>query len=328
MVGRLNPNGSIDSTFGVNGVASADVKGLEINGYRCALLEDGKMVLAGMCGSSPNYNYCIARMDSTGKVDSTFGENGSAIADVYGTDYLSSMIIQKNGKIVLGGYCTKMQAGAQELGLARFNPDGSLDLSYGQNGVSVIKKAGDDVLIDMFLQPDGGIVSAGFWTDLVSKSNITITGVDSTGKLKANFGNSGYMTAEILPNRGHYTSHATMQQNGQVVVNALSTTQSDTKCYALRFKTGDNTGIAEYTTLTTLNVYPNPMTGHSSTVQTDNVHADQLKVFDVSGKLIRTIPISESTTEVNRKFLVPGIYTLLLSNGNKPVGSSKLVVAE
>ena len=69
-----------------------------------------------------------------GSLDSTFGTNGIVITPI-GTfgDYARSVIIQNNGKIVTAGYYN--DGSVDKIALARYNQDGSLDNTYGTNGI-------------------------------------------------------------------------------------------------------------------------------------------------------------------------------------------------
>lgn len=121
---RLNPDGSLDSTF--NGGTGANSSVMEV-----VIQENGKILIGGYFTA---YNgvprNCIARPNTDGSLDTTF-DPGT------GADYVQDLAIQSNGKIVIGGYFSTFN-GINRRFIARLNADGSLDDSFdigsGANG--------------------------------------------------------------------------------------------------------------------------------------------------------------------------------------------------
>jgi uncharacterized delta-60 repeat protein len=75
---------------------------------------------------SCNYDFCIARFNSDGTLDTTFGSNGIVIQPIGSRDDFGiSLAIQPDGKILLGGYC------GYNFCIARFSSNGTLDTSFG-----------------------------------------------------------------------------------------------------------------------------------------------------------------------------------------------------
>jgi uncharacterized delta-60 repeat protein len=106
---RYNVDGSVDSTFGTNGYMIFDIP-LPLNDQASAiaLQTNGKILQAGTCTISGTNQFCIVRYNSNGSIDSTFGTNGYFIYQVPGTtsNILGrSIVIQSDGKILLGGTC-------------------------------------------------------------------------------------------------------------------------------------------------------------------------------------------------------------------------------
>lgn len=133
MLARYYANGMLDKSFGVNGF-TANVYGF--NTVEAALQNDGKAVLAGFIFNGADYDLSLLRYNPDGSLDNTFGTDGlTAGIDFFGTsEYPSSVAIQNNGKIVVAGYAYNPGTGGNDMILARFNADGTLDSGFGTNG--------------------------------------------------------------------------------------------------------------------------------------------------------------------------------------------------
>jgi uncharacterized delta-60 repeat protein len=75
-------------------------------GKSLAIQSDGKILLGGSCNNGSNIDFCIARFNSNGTLDTTFGTRGKVIQPIGSYhDYGHSLAIQPDGKILLGGSC-------------------------------------------------------------------------------------------------------------------------------------------------------------------------------------------------------------------------------
>ena len=120
-VRRLNANGSPDATFGTAGSVSTDFSGRGDIANAVAIQPDGKIVVAGKSSIAVNSNAAVARYTSSGALDTAFGNGfGILTVDFFGsTDIAESVVLQTDGKIVLGGLARNFVDG---YGLARVNP--------------------------------------------------------------------------------------------------------------------------------------------------------------------------------------------------------------
>lgn len=126
-------NGYVDKTFNQKGFmfypigTQSEIKSLKI-------LPDDKMLIAGTTNNGIQTDFFIARLNSDGTYDSSFGTNGIKTIDFFGqNDQLNVMKILYNGKIMLGGYCTRTASNI-DAALVRLNTDGSYDTSFGGAG--------------------------------------------------------------------------------------------------------------------------------------------------------------------------------------------------
>jgi uncharacterized delta-60 repeat protein len=101
---RLNADGSTDTSFGTAGMVSTPITQLGDGALALALQSDGKIVVAGSSSRTTNSNFAVVRYTSAGAVDSTFLGDGSTTVDFFGfRDRAENVVIQPNGRIVLGG---------------------------------------------------------------------------------------------------------------------------------------------------------------------------------------------------------------------------------
>jgi uncharacterized delta-60 repeat protein len=101
---RYKPDGSLDSSFGVNGfvVAGADLD--DEYAFASIIQPDGKIVIAGD-SRQLTFDGIVVRFNSNGSIDSTFGLNGWSTTDFSGNhDQIRGIVMQDEGKFVAVGY--------------------------------------------------------------------------------------------------------------------------------------------------------------------------------------------------------------------------------
>jgi uncharacterized delta-60 repeat protein len=172
---RFNPNGSQDPTFGTGGVVITDFAGGADTVSGLLIQPDQKIVIAGESrvvsfkpnGGTVDDDIALVRYNPNGSLDPTFGNGGKVSTDFNGgQDFASAIALQPNGKIIAAGGAGPQQTGANDFGLVRYNPNGSLDPTFGNGGLVITDfDARFDNARDVVLQPDGKIVAAGFSGD-------------------------------------------------------------------------------------------------------------------------------------------------------------------
>jgi uncharacterized delta-60 repeat protein len=156
-VRRLNPDGSPDPNFHTYAVG-----GFGLGTPSIALQADGKVLIAGdfTMETSTNRIY-IARLNSDGIADTSFqtgiGPDG----------YVKSLAVQSDGKILIGGLFRQV-SGTNRSGVARLNPDGSLDAYFDPGtGVDFIPSYWYvEGVSSVLLQPDGKVLIGGNFTSV------------------------------------------------------------------------------------------------------------------------------------------------------------------
>jgi uncharacterized delta-60 repeat protein len=209
---RINANGTADTSFGNNGVAS--ISSSETYTDQMVIQPDGKIVVTAKSYQNSVLTGLIVRFNTDGSPDSGFGEGGRRRFGGFGSGdiFMGGVALQPDGKIVLAGYArTPFQSfGDSSLMLARLNPDGSSDASFSGGIVYHNLSADMDRATDIALQSDGKILISGTRAD----SNAIAARFDSTGAFDASFGTGGVV---LLPTARNATAIA-LQGSDIVVV--------------------------------------------------------------------------------------------------------------
>lgn len=159
---RFNKNGDLDKSFAASGIVEHDNGYKKSFGQDLSIQPDGKIVVTGGCHNiNRDEDMTIWRYNKNGSPDKTFGNNGIAIYD--GSSWKTNndesgdaLFIQDDGKIVVCGISNK------DMAIWRYNPDGTPDTKFSQEGIVVHKNALDiDNGRDLVIQSNGKIVIAG-----------------------------------------------------------------------------------------------------------------------------------------------------------------------
>jgi len=165
---RYNPDGSLDQAFGAGGKQTTDFFGHNDTALSIAIQPDGKIVAAGYAShgaSASTVDFALARYNPDGSLDQAFGVGGKQTTDFFNeADVAQGVAIQADGKIVVAGAAGHGGSTA-DVALARYNPDGTLDQTFGAGGLRTTNLQGNtddnDSATSVVIQPDGKIVVGG-----------------------------------------------------------------------------------------------------------------------------------------------------------------------
>lgn len=205
---RYNPNGSIDTTFGAGGKTTTDFFGQADVITDLVQLPDGKFIAVGVAKNPFNSStdFALARYNSDGTLDTTFatyGADGVAVVDFLQRDDIAySVVVQPDGKIVIGGLAFNPATSSNDVALARFNADGSLDMSFatfGAPGVVTTDFArGYDQVLSLAIQPDGKILGAGHTVIPGRSFDFALVRYNPDGTLDNSFGWAGRIAIDMF----------------------------------------------------------------------------------------------------------------------------------
>jgi uncharacterized delta-60 repeat protein len=163
---RYNVNGTLDRTFNGTGIATTpNVASFRVTNITVS--PDNKIVVAGagpVVTSSNDSKTLLIKYNTNGTVDNSFGTNGivnTGLRDARFNNFSNGLVVQPDGKILASGGKNTVQTSATVLDgqpisvLQRYNTNGTLDQTFGDNGVSQIDNSGKFLKI----QGDGDILS-------------------------------------------------------------------------------------------------------------------------------------------------------------------------
>lgn len=165
MLVRYTASGTLDTTFDNDGKVLTDFGGND-SAAAITIAPDGKIIVAGWSLSTNYYTFALARFNTDGSLDTTFDSDGKLTTEFGGLSNASgrTVSIQTDGKIVVAGYIRYINDidKSSDFALARYNNSGSLDATFGENGLGTVDfDANIDSAYALSIQPDGKILAAG-----------------------------------------------------------------------------------------------------------------------------------------------------------------------
>jgi uncharacterized delta-60 repeat protein len=221
-IARYNANGTPDTTFGTGGLLLVKFTGEGGDLYDAAVQADGK-ILVGGTRQDPN-GFVVARLTSTGQIDTAFGAGGYASlnpdpADPWYNTTGQAMTLQSDGKILLTGI-----ANYKYLAVARFNAGGTVDTTFSGTGVGLVPLAAfgpsytSIAGTGLAVQADGKIVVVGQAFATGSPNyDWAIARFNPNGSLDTGFSGDGVATVDFAGGTD-YANDVTVQADGKIVV--------------------------------------------------------------------------------------------------------------
>src|SRR5437870_1480924 len=233
---RYNIDGGLDDgtasditpgdQFGIAGKVTTDFAGAGASATAMALQPDGKIIAAGLAINTMGIDdFALARYNTDGSLDTSFGPNrtGKVTTDFGGYDLATSLLIQTDGRIIVGGQAS----GSGFVGncaLARYNADGNLDSSFGANhdGKALVDLGGQDAISALVLTSDGRIIAAGSNSNAdFTNFNFALLRFTPNGLLDSTFGSSGIVITDFSGGND-FASAMTIQADDKIVVAGLA----------------------------------------------------------------------------------------------------------
>jgi uncharacterized delta-60 repeat protein len=223
-VNALALSGDLDTTFGSNGKVVSPIGKFSADyGNATALQSDGKIIVVGRSIDGNYTNLLVARINTDGSLDNSFGNKGSVLKRLFNNGYALAVIVQPNGKIVAGGFA-QTNAYYSVFTLVRFNSDGSVDNAFGTNGIAQAQFGRDNSLLtSLAIQADGKIVAAGYTYTNYSfqPNNFAVARFNTNGTLDNTFGSGGMVNLAFSFNSTKANSVIT-QPDGKILVGGFA----------------------------------------------------------------------------------------------------------
>lgn len=212
-VARLNPNGTLDTTFGDGGkqvIADEIMLGDE---YSVAVQTNGKLLVTHVAWDGTDLGLEVTRYNNDGSLDTTFGSNGSTVVSGDVTYADTGTTVLSNGKILISG------RDGDTYTVARLTADGTLDTTF--NGTGVLGFTGPTTPTGFFdfpmtLQADGKILLPGRDND-----RFELYRYNANGTLDTTFGNNGHVNYSV-GSGADWAYTVTVQPDGKLLLAGTS----------------------------------------------------------------------------------------------------------
>ena len=217
--------GDLDPTFGIGGIVTTDFGSSTDDAQEVVIQPDGKIVAGGTRG----LDFAVARYNTDGSLDATFGTGGLVVTDLYGGSYdiAGAVALQPDGKIVLAGQ-TRTPASPvtdQDFALVRYNSDGSLDSTFGTGGIvrTDFGSPNDEGAVSVAIDSVGRIVAVGSTYTLFSPGgrDFAVARYNPDGTLDTTFDGDGRVISINTPNFDGAVD-VSIQADDRIVVLGLS----------------------------------------------------------------------------------------------------------
>jgi uncharacterized delta-60 repeat protein len=224
-IARYNADGTLDTTFGVNGKVKTDFPGLAAVISSVVVQPDGKILVAG--GAFPAFTFLgdfeLARYNPDGSLDTSFGAGGIVTTSFpFQGSYAFALAVQFDGKIIAAGtdfvnFSTDDSSNT-DFALARYNPDGTPDVTFGSGGQIMTDFDGfNDDAFSVLIQPDGKIVAVGSAKNPADFYDFAAARYLANGTMDTTFGSAGKVRTDFGDHNFDQARSAVLQPDGRIV---------------------------------------------------------------------------------------------------------------
>ncbi len=219
LVARFSAEGVLDNTFGNGGIMTTDFSGGNDNGTTLVIKPSGQILVGGrtVLPSVTGASCAVAALTSTGVLDTAFGSGGKVITDVAPSngDILNRILVQADGKIIGLGFAANTSGNGINQLVLRYNANGSLDTSFGTNGITSVSFGSTQQVINSgLILPNGKIFAVGYAADRVAVSRF-----NSDGTLDRTYGcNGAIYSSSNVTGATHLANDAALQSDGKIVI--------------------------------------------------------------------------------------------------------------
>jgi uncharacterized delta-60 repeat protein len=242
LFGRVSgqATGSLDLTFNGTGKVVYDLNPWDL--YNDVKVQtDGKIVAVG---SSITAGYAstmieVTRYNTDGSFDPSFGTNGHYNYSAYTECNAYKCLIKDDGKILIAGGATNYAT--YWMLLIQLNPDGTPDLTFGTNGISLFTMGPqENYLYALALQADGKILAAGYSQDDAYNDIPVVLRYSDTGVLDPSFGTNGVATIPVTQIDNAFSAVSVQSDGNIIAAGHISNGMSWFSLLIARFNTNGN----------------------------------------------------------------------------------------
>ncbi|MCZ6689014.1 MAG: hypothetical protein O7H41_05375 [Planctomycetota bacterium] len=250
VVWRWDSTGVIDPSWGFGGVAvhdSAAGGGFDDEGFDVMLDSSNRVLVNGYSfGPTSGPDMVIWRYDDTGALDTSFGTVGfvfhHSAAGGSGEDYGDALVEGPGGRLILAG-TSHAFPGDWDIAILVYNPDGTLDPSFGSGGIVTHNGAAgggvtDDIVGGIALFSNSQIIVTGRSENVLGDNDMVTWAYDMNGQLDPTFGVGGLLVHDSAAGGSGWDqgSDVIVDGSGRILVagSSVSTTSQDMALWRIR----------------------------------------------------------------------------------------------
>lgn len=309
---RLMSNGSLDTSFGTNGVVFIDIND-DINfPESIAFFPDGKLAITGMNWVFQGDWYgSVIKINSDGVLDNSFDGDGKIQINQPFISVVQSFssVVQPDGKLLIGKSINTSNAMHSVM---RINSNGSIDNSFGNSGISFVEPVVgvSNLFYSMALTPSNKIITVG-----ASSTPYTSCGfaqLTSSGQMDVTFDNDGREVFQLDPNYSQINDILSIAEDTFIVCG----NKDNQIGFISRVVLTNQVGLHDkFDVNNAITVFPNP-TNSSIQITSSNVEINSLTLYDLFGKTVNSSNQNGNQLTISIENLNAGIYILKGTTAN------------
>jgi uncharacterized delta-60 repeat protein len=197
----LTSSGALDTSFGTGGKVVIDLEKSGDSPRTLTVLPDGKVVATGYSSAAADgvVTPVLIRLTANGELDPTFGKNGVATTRILPGAAESYAVAVQGENYLSAGYGRGADAAEKvDLIVERYKPDGSLDKSFGKDGLTRVDIAKDDDRArNVAVLPDGRVLAVGSGKKTPLNVDAMLVLLERDGAPVAGFGEGGALISDL-----------------------------------------------------------------------------------------------------------------------------------
>ena len=315
VLARYTSSGTLDTTFGSAGLATANVDVYD-QVSSVTVQTDGKILVGGTSMNGSSADFSLVRFNSDGGLDSLFGTAGKVSTSVYHSDQATSISVQTDGKILLGGYSTGCNS---DFALLRYTSNGSLDTSFDGDGkLTTAFGSNGDNANSVTVQADGKILLAGVTSSC--DGEFALVRYNSDGNLDTSFDGDGKLTTDVVTGRYDSAKSVIVQTDGKILLGGTSSYGCQNDFALVRYNM-DGSLDTTFGTGTTLDATPTFVGKGSAVVLDNNVNITDAELKQANNYNGSSLTLSRKGTP-NAQDLFGASGSLTLNGGSVKINST------
>lgn len=323
LVVRVNENGTLDSTFGTDGLAMLEAEFFDNELNATVILPDGNIAVAGHfdrglnAGGGTDFDILLFQLTPDGMLNAAFGDGGITLVAPSGLniDDAFGLARDNEGRLLVCGWRTLGDFSTDWV-LLRFLPDGSLDASFSADGWLSVDNGPVDQAIDVLVLSDNSLMVGGLQLGNMD-IEFMIARVLESGTLDVSFNGTG--VSSVLVGQGmNDVSAFDIQADGEIVLAGRAMNNGNNDFALARFGTGIPDFVSVFDSPMELLVYPVPVnSGGVLCVKTPQMETSTYRITDSAGRVVFSGYSYTNFFEINTSLFSSGIYTVNVTDGDK-----------